>query len=142
MSIRVLISPVFLLSLLLMAASAAADSIARASDGSANVSTASEVLVTGSASFVAGSGQLVVAAIQTVGDVAIVTLRGASEAGTLSLKVSREVAAAASIAVGTVVQVTAESMGYVLGVAGRVIAFIPNELGRSLLHHSRREGAN
>lgn len=129
-------------SLWMVAAPAAADSTARASEGSASVSAASGLIVAGSASVIAGSGQLVVAGVQTLGDAAIVTLRGASEAGTASLKVSREVAGAASLAVGTVVQVVAESSGYALTVAGRLIAFIPNEAGRSLLHHSRHEGAN
>jgi hypothetical protein len=111
----------------------------RPSEGSANVSKASEVVAAGPTAVITGSGELLVVGIQAAGDVVIVTLRGASEAGTASVKVSQHVAATTSLAVGTAVQVTAESAGYALSIAGRIIAFIPNEIGRSLLHHSRHE---
>ncbi len=43
----------------------------------------------------------------------------------------------ASAAVGAAVQVTAVTTGWVLSAAGAAIAFIPNELGRALLHNER-----
>jgi hypothetical protein len=33
--------------------------------------------------------------------------------------------------------VTAISTGYVLVMSGKALAFIPNEVGQALLHHSR-----
>ena len=43
----------------------------------------------------------------------------------------------ASVAVGTSVIVTAMTAGYVLSAAGQAVAFIPNELGASLLYNER-----
>jgi len=63
-------------------------------------------------------------------------LRSSSEAASVSIRVSRESAAAASVAVGTVVQVAAEATGWALSAGGRLLTFIPNEIGRSLLYHS------
>ena len=42
---------------------------------------------------------------------------------------------AASVATGTVVGVSVIGAGVVLSVAGDAIAFIPNAVGRALLHH-------
>ena len=39
--------------------------------------------------------------------------------------------------VGTSVEVVTASTGHVLVLAGKAIAFIPNEVGKALLHHSR-----
>ena len=43
----------------------------------------------------------------------------------------------ASVAAGTAVRVVTESVGYSLYVGARLIAFIPNEIGRALIHQSR-----
>ena len=67
----------------------------------------------------------------------MVVAKGVSTAATESVRFSISAAAAASLAVGTVVQVVAFSTGYSLSVAGQAIAFIPNEVGRSLLYHQR-----
>ena len=42
----------------------------------------------------------------------------------------------ASLAAGTLVQVMGESIGYALYVGGSLIAFVPNEIGRALIHQS------
>jgi len=46
-------------------------------------------------------------------------------------------AGGASVLVGTAVVVTAVSAGAVLSVAGQAIAFVPNEVGKALMHHER-----
>lgn len=46
-------------------------------------------------------------------------------------------AGGASVVVGTAVVVTAVGAGAVLSVAGQAIAFVPNEVGRALMHHER-----
>lgn len=48
-----------------------------------------------------------------------------------------KLAGKASVAVGTSVAVTAMTAGYVLSVAGQAVAFIPNEIGASMLHNER-----
>jgi hypothetical protein len=52
-------------------------------------------------------------------------------------RASVTLAGKASVAVGTAVAVTAFSAGWVLSAAGEAIAFVPNELGKALLHNER-----
>jgi hypothetical protein len=118
-------------------APAAAESAGRGSQGSETLSAGSGMVVWGSASILAGSGMLVVAGLEAAGESVHLVLKGASEAGEVSIRVSGELAAAASLAVGSVVVVTAEATGYALSAAGKLIAFVPNEVGRSLLYHGR-----
>jgi hypothetical protein len=127
---------VAVLSLAIAAAPAAADSVGHASRGSAYLSLGSGVIVAGAASMVVGSGQLIVEAIETTGDSIIVVVRSASQAGIASLRITREAADAASLSVGSAIEVLGESTGHALTAAGRLIAFLPNELGRSLLYHA------
>jgi hypothetical protein len=54
-----------------------------------------------------------------------------------SVRFGSEVAGASVVAVGTALVVTTVAAGWVLSAAGEAIAFIPNELGRSLLHEER-----
>lgn len=44
---------------------------------------------------------------------------------------------ASMLIVGTVVQTTATSTGVIVSAAGQALAFIPNELGKALLHHEK-----
>jgi len=53
------------------------------------------------------------------------------------LRASVKLAGNASVAVGTSVVVTSVAAGTVLSVAGKAIAFIPNEIGAALLHNER-----
>lgn len=64
-------------------------------------------------------------------------LERVSDGARASVEVSGKVAGAASTTVGTVVSVSIISAGVVLSVAGQVIAFVPNEVGRALLHNQR-----
>lgn len=53
------------------------------------------------------------------------------------VRASVKLAGKASVAVGTSVACTAVAAGYVLSVAGQAVAFIPNELGASMLYNER-----
>jgi hypothetical protein len=53
------------------------------------------------------------------------------------VRASVKLAGKASVAVGTGVACTAVAAGYVLSVAGQAVAFIPNEVGASLLYNER-----
>jgi hypothetical protein len=64
-------------------------------------------------------------------------LERASDGARASVRVVGHGVAGASIAAGTVVVATALGTGWVLSAAGEAIAFIPNEVGRALLHHER-----
>ena len=52
-------------------------------------------------------------------------------------EVSGRAASAVSVGVGTAVVVSVIGTGVLLSAAGEVLAFIPNELGRALLHNER-----
>jgi hypothetical protein len=85
----------------------------------------------------AGAG-LTVVAVQARGAATVWVLERASVGGArASVTVSGAVAGGASLLVGTAVAVTAVSAGWVLSAAGQVIAFVPNEIGKALLHNER-----
>ena len=106
------------------------------SQGSSNLSSASVEVVAGSAATLVDGGELVVSGIETAGEFMIVTLKGAAEAGTVALRIPAAVVGTVSLAAGTTVQVVTEATGQALLASGKLIAFVPNEAGRSLLYHS------
>ena len=67
----------------------------------------------------------------------VYVLERASDGARVSVEVLARAAVGASIAVGTVVTVSVIGAGVVLSAAGSALAFIPNELGRALLHNER-----
>ncbi|WP_300754547.1 hypothetical protein [Janthinobacterium sp.] len=107
------------------------------SKGSQNLSQGSAVVVGGSLSMLVASGQVVIASVETVGEGIVIVLKGASDAGGASIQMSAQAAKGLSLAAGTVVNVVALSTGHMLVMSGKAIAFIPNELGKALLHHSQ-----
>lgn len=115
-----------------------------AEDASSGLSNASELVAEGSAmvvygslSALAASGQVLVASVETTADASVVVLAGASDASRATVRLSGKAAREASLVAGTSVALLAASTGYVLVAAGKVIAFIPNEVGKALLHHSK-----
>ena len=54
-----------------------------------------------------------------------------------SLRLSGQVAGAASVVAGTAVVATTFSAGVVLSAAGKAIAFIPSQIGQALLYNER-----
>jgi hypothetical protein len=114
----------------------AADSAAsvRASE---NLSTASGRVVSGSVGVLAASGELIVVGVEQSARGVSVVVKNAVDASGEVVTVLLDGAAAASVAVGSALRASATGVGYVLVAAGRAIAFIPNEIGQSLLHQSR-----
>lgn len=131
--------PIVLILLSCLAAAAAAEP--RGSTDLSNASTlvaeGSATLAYGSLSALAASGTVVVDSIAAAGDASVVVLAGASDGGTAALRLSGRAAHDASLVAGASVTVVAVSSGYLLVAAGKVLAFVPNEMGRALLHHSR-----
>ena len=112
--------------------------------GSSELSNASELaaegsalLVYGSLSALAASGGAVVTSVEAAGDASVVVMAGASDASQATVRLSGRAAREASLVAGRSVTVLAISSGYLLVSAGQLIAFIPNEIGKALLHHSR-----
>ncbi|MEO5796940.1 MAG: hypothetical protein ABIP34_19070 [Rhodoferax sp.] len=101
------------------------------------------------ASAVAGAVLVVPVALSTTGAVLVVktvqsTARGtvyllerASDGAQASVEVVGTGVAGVSLVAGTVVTVSVIGAGVVLSAAGEAIAFIPNALGRALLHNER-----
>ncbi|MES2103446.1 MAG: hypothetical protein V4634_05460 [Pseudomonadota bacterium] len=112
---------------------------AQANDcGSCQASAMSSfVVVGGTMSAVVASGTVIVESVEKVADGIIVVFKGASEAGKASLKFTGTVAGGLSLAAGTVVETVGMSTGTMLMVSGQALAFIPNQVGASLLHQSR-----
>jgi len=103
------------------------------SNASANLSG---VVVGGSILTLAATGSVVVASVRTVGDGIEVVLEGAADASRATVRLSGRAAAGVSLAAGTALEVVTASTGYVLVMSGKAIAFLPNEAGKALLHHS------
>ncbi|MBB5367222.1 MULTISPECIES: hypothetical protein [unclassified Janthinobacterium] len=122
---------------LAMSGNAQAAASENMSKGSQNLSQGSAVVVGGSLSMLVASGQVVIASVETVGEGIVIVLKGASDAGGASIQMSAQAAKGLSLAAGTVVNVVALSTGHMLVMSGKAIAFIPNELGKALLHHSK-----
>lgn len=113
---------------------------AHAGDPSTSVSTPSRALslasgevISGSVTTAAASGKAVVMALALTGEVAIAVLRGTASTSETSVKLSAEAARSAGLAVGTVVDLMAETAGYALWSGGTLLAFLPNEDTKGLL---------
>jgi hypothetical protein len=136
--------PITLMLLLCLAGADAGADAGAEQPGSTALSGASELAAEGSAlvvygslSAVAASGAVVVESVEAAGDASVVVLAGASDATQAALRLSGRAARNASLVAGASVSVVATSTGHLLVSAGKAVAFIPNELGKALLHHSR-----
>ena len=117
---------------------AQANSITNASQSSINASIAIPVtLVDGSAQMFKDAGQLSVTGFKTVGNVSVITLRGIAGGAEASVQMSSKAIEGSAIAVGLMLQATVSATGVLLVAGGKALMFIPNEMGKSLLHHSR-----
>ncbi len=105
-------------------------SVIVASQATASVADASATVL------VAGA-QLSVRAVEITARGTVYVLERASDGVRISVEVGTRAAGAASLAVGTAVTVITLSAGVILSVAGEAIAFIPNAVGRALLHNQR-----
>jgi hypothetical protein len=91
------------------------------------VSVAAPVVV------LAGASALTIVAVEASATGTVWVLERASD----GVRSSVHFAGHVSAAVGTAVVVSAVSTGWVISAAGAALAFIPNELGRALLHNER-----
>ena len=122
------------MSMAALPSSASAQSGAQASQ---HLSAASAIVVLGGMSVLAAGGEMVVTGIEHSARGVSVMVRHAGEASAEVASLLVDGATAASLAVGRSVQVSATGVGYVLLASGKAIAFIPNEIGQSLIHQSR-----
>ena len=81
---------------------------------------------------------LVVKSIEVSARSTVYVLERASDGARVSIEILGKGVAGASMVAGTLVTVSVIGAGVVLSAAGEAISFIPNELGRALLHNERR----
>jgi hypothetical protein len=80
---------------------------------------------------------LTVVAVEASATGTVWVLERASDGARTTLRFSGQVAGAVSTGIGSAVLITALSTGWVLSVAGQAIAFVPNQIGASLLYNER-----
>jgi len=117
----------------LVLTSVSAHAHAQASEASALSALPIGVLSAMPVVIVASGASLTVRAVEASADGTTWVLERAAD----GVRASVKLAGNASVAVGTSVIVTAVAAGNVLSVAGKAIAFIPNEIGAALLHNER-----
>ena len=86
---------------------------------------------------VAGAGALVVTGVEASTEGTVWIVENVADGARGSIRFAGRVVGSAVVAVGTVVGVTVVATGMVLSAAGHVIAFIPNEIGRTLSYNQR-----
>lgn len=106
------------------------------SAGSAVAGSATAVSVVPTALAVSGA-VLVVKAVEVSARGTVIVLERASDGARASVELSGRAASGLVAGVGTAVAVSVIGAGVVLSAAGEVLCFIPNELGRALLHNER-----
>lgn len=80
---------------------------------------------------------LVVKTVESTARGTVLLLERASDGAQASIELGARAAGGGSLAAGTVVTVSVIGAGVLLSAAGEVIAFLPNALGRALLHNER-----
>ncbi len=83
---------------------------------------------------------LVVQTVESTARGTVYVLERASDGARVSVEVTGRTASGVVAGVGTAVAVSVIGTGVLLSAAGEVLAFIPNELGRALLHNERVTG--
>jgi len=85
----------------------------------------------------AGPSLLTVVAVQASADGAVWIVEQASSGARAVIHLAGSAVGASLVAVGTTAQAVTMSAGTLLIASGEVIAFIPNQVGRRLMHHER-----
>ena len=106
--------------------------------GTASVaSAAAGAVVTVPAALSVGGAVLTVRAVEASAVGTVYLLERASDGAQVSVEVVGRGVAGLAYAVGTVVTCSVIGTGVILSAAGEAIAFIPNAIGRALLHNER-----
>ena len=105
--------------------------------GASAVGASATTAVALPAALLVGGSVLTVVAVEASVDGTVYVLERASDGARASIKVAGRVAQSSANAVGASVLVTVIGSGVVLSAAGEVLAFVPNAIGRALLHNER-----
>ena len=120
----------------------AADASQDVSTGAASMAASPLASVSGhplgaSTFFVIGATFVVVGIGTMVGDSISVVVQNTVDGSKAVVQTSASAAREVGVSVGSAVNVVAESTGYTLITAGKILAFVPNEIGKELLHQSK-----
>lgn len=126
-----------LLALALVATPGRAADGSDASTASAMSAEGSGMVVDGSLMVAAGSGTVIVKSVEASAESVVFVVEGSANGASATVRLIGSGAREASLAAGQVLQATTVSAGVMLIASGKVLAFIPNEAGKALLHHSR-----
>lgn len=80
---------------------------------------------------------LVVVSVEVVGGATVWVLERVSDGARISIRAAGQLARGVVVSTGAAVTVSVIGAGTVLSVAGEVIAFIPNEIGKALLYNEQ-----
>ena len=86
---------------------------------------------------VAGVASVVVTGVEASAQGTVWVVENLADGVKGSICFAGQVVGAVAVAAGTVIVVTAVATGMVLSTAGHVIAFVPNEIGRTLSYNQR-----
>lgn len=89
------------------------------------------------AAFSLAGATLSIVAVESSATGVVYVLERASDGARASIRIVGKVAGQASMAVGTAVTMSTFAAGIVLSAAGQVLAFVPNAVGRALLHNEK-----
>lgn len=95
------------------------------------------VLVAAPAMLLAGGAVLTVVSVQISATGTVWVLERASDGAHATLQFAGSAAGASLAASGAAVVVTAVATGWLISTAGQAIAFVPNQIGASLLYNER-----
>jgi hypothetical protein len=84
-----------------------------------------------------GTASLAVVAVEASADGVVWIVERASDGVRGTIRFTRDVAGGLSIAAGQAITVVAMAGGWLLCTAGKAIAFVPNEIGSTLLYSQR-----
>jgi hypothetical protein len=118
-------------------AALAQDSTAESTTASQASLAASGMLIDGSIGIIRAGAHFTVAAVTPLANASVIVVRDVATGSEASIRVAGDVARAGSIAVGDTVSVVAEAVGASLIVGGKLVAFVPNEVGRALVYQAR-----
>lgn len=125
----------------LLALALASASAVQAQTNTSQVSEASMVPVAISVALpvvlVAGVGAVVVTGVEASAQGTVWVVENVADGVKGSICFAGRAVGEASLAVGTVITGTTVATGMVLSAAGHVIAFVPNEIGRTLSYNQR-----
>ena len=122
---------------LMLSALPVASVVGTASTAAGSVAVAGAAVSAVPVAFSVVGASLVIKAVEVTASGTVYLLERASDGAQASVRVAGQVASGVMMGVGTVVAVSAIGTGLLLSRAGEVLAFIPNELGRALLHNER-----